>query len=585
MKKQLRNIAFAAAALVCSAAMAQDVATLTPTWTQAVPCSGAGNVRFGMGFQGKVYFQDKGAHTIVVADGTNYENYVEDARLTGTGVTIDKAGNIIANTSFPDAPSSYNYLLIDTNKNITALDFSEDVETPGRVDFMGRAIGDFMSEDGGVFFIAPSSQTKVYGISIVNGEPNYDKFGFASSSVDFPGDALDNSACAVPRFDTMAEMYEAVEDGIVESASNAFYCREKRGLKTIVQVVDSELQPWITVPDNFTTYGFDAFELQGKKYVVVNYGTTYTQNFQVYCVTDNQRVAVSALPDKVGPLGQLSINIEKVSDTKVNIYAVVYEGINVHCSCTPFEVEGPAKNEVYWDNTNTEWDNVYAYIWNGAGAVYAEWPGVLLSNPVNNIYTFEVPTDDNYDSIIFSNGNGAQTGDMALEIGKTYEGEKPVVVEAEMYVMGNIPGHSWDPSYKGAGMTTLSEGVYNIKEIELSNGEWAYFGFTTTPDANWSVVNANRYGATSGDKQVTKEVVEKVVKGENAWKIQSGVYSMTLNLNEMTLLVTDKDGVEVVYEVEAAPVYFNLQGVKVENPANGLYIVKRGNKVSKEMVK
>ena len=38
-------------------------------------------------------------------------------------------------------------------------------------------------------------------------------------------------------------------------------------------------------------------------------------------------------------------------------------------------------------------------------------------------------------------------------------------------------------------------------------------------------------------------------------------------------------------EVEVAPVYYNLQGVQVENPANGIYIVKRGNKVTKEYVK
>lgn len=38
--------------------------------------------------------------------------------------------------------------------------------------------------------------------------------------------------------------------------------------------------------------------------------------------------------------------------------------------------------------------------------------------------------------------------------------------------------------------------------------------------------------------------------------------------------------------IENAPaVYYNLQGVKVNNPANGVYIVRRGNKVAKEFVK
>ena len=38
-------------------------------------------------------------------------------------------------------------------------------------------------------------------------------------------------------------------------------------------------------------------------------------------------------------------------------------------------------------------------------------------------------------------------------------------------------------------------------------------------------------------------------------------------------------------EIETAPaVYYNLQGVRVENPTNGIYIVKRGNKVTKEFI-
>ena len=34
-----------------------------------------------------------------------------------------------------------------------------------------------------------------------------------------------------------------------------------------------------------------------------------------------------------------------------------------------------------------------------------------------------------------------------------------------------------------------------------------------------------------------------------------------------------------------APVYYNLQGVRVNDPQNGIYIVKRGDKISKEVLK
>ncbi len=36
---------------------------------------------------------------------------------------------------------------------------------------------------------------------------------------------------------------------------------------------------------------------------------------------------------------------------------------------------------------------------------------------------------------------------------------------------------------------------------------------------------------------------------------------------------------------DAAPVYYNLNGMKVANPSNGLYIVKRGSKVTKEVIR
>ena len=55
----------------------------------------------------------------------------------------------------------------------------------------------------------------------------------------------------------------------------------------------------------------------------------------------------------------------------------------------------------------------------------------------------------------------------------------------------------------------------------------------------------------------------------------------------MTLSVTEGTvGIDSVVAEENAPaVYYNLQGVKVANPENGVYVVRQGNKVSKVLVK
>ena len=50
-------------------------------------------------------------------------------------------------------------------------------------------------------------------------------------------------------------------------------------------------------------------------------------------------------------------------------------------------------------------------------------------------------------------------------------------------------------------------------------------------------------------------------------------------------VVTGVNNIELDASADGAPVYFNLQGVRVEKPEAGIYIVRRGNKVSKEVVK
>lgn len=45
-------------------------------------------------------------------------------------------------------------------------------------------------------------------------------------------------------------------------------------------------------------------------------------------------------------------------------------------------------------------------------------------------------------------------------------------------------------------------------------------------------------------------------------------------------------GIADIVADENAPVeYFNLQGIRVENPENGLYIRRQGNKVSKVIIR
>ena len=74
-----------------------------------------------------------------------------------------------------------------------------------------------------------------------------------------------------------------------------------------------------------------------------------------------------------------------------------------------------------------------------------------------------------------------------------------------------------------------------------------------------------------------------------AWIVEkAGTYTLKFNLNDWTLNVTPTGttgAVEILTDANAPAEYYNLQGVRVYDPAGGLYLVRKGGKVSKVMIK
>ena len=159
-----------------------------------------------------------------------------------------------------------------------------------------------------------------------------------------------------------------------------------------------------------------------------------------------------------------------------------------------------------------------------------------------------------------------------------------------LFLCGNLVDANWDPSFDGAILDpTDEEGVYFASEIELvpdGTNTHCYFSFNTTT-GSWDDVNkAARFGAATRDELISAGQTVTVANGgssPNSWQILPGIYNFTVNLKEMTLLVEAvATGIERIEADENAPaVYYNLQGIKVANPENGVYIMKQGNKVTK----
>ena len=81
------------------------------------------------------------------------------------------------------------------------------------------------------------------------------------------------------------------------------------------------------------------------------------------------------------------------------------------------------ENTLYFDNTASNWANVYYYAW-GANGSKAAWPGEQMET-LNDDGYYEVTLDKAYTSIIFNDGIGGlkgftQTDDLTAEDGKVY---------------------------------------------------------------------------------------------------------------------------------------------------------------------
>ena len=172
---------------------------------------------------------------------------------------------------------------------------------------------------------------------------------------------------------------------------------------------------------------------------------------------------------------------------------------------------------------------------------------------------------------------------------------------AHVYIVGNLATGIWDTA--NAPELTFAEDtkLFSIENIEIKpssdESTTGYFSFITVQGSDWDteVNNGDRYGAPEKDALLTVPSTTNVTlfkAGVNAsaaysWKVEAGYYDIVLDLANMTINIIESDSSAADIELgnEEAPVYFNLQGVQVAEPAAGLYIEVRGNQVRKVMIK
>lgn len=266
---------------------------------------------------------------------------------------------------------------------------------------------------------------------------------------------------------------------------------------------------------------------------------------------------------------------------------------------------------VYYDNSNSHWSQPYVHYWGGASA--STWPGEKMSNLTGDIWMYVVP--EGTTGLVFNDGNGSQTGDLSCVQGHLYDqaGDRGVYgggvdpdpdpdpvtdMPAALYVLGNIKGNSWDTSagvqMAKSGNTFVAEDI----EFEAAAGEsQCYFNLTDRLGATWDELNAsaNRYGAATEGAEtgvgkpasIRKYAVNVDASACKSWTIPAGKYDLVADFASNTVYALDASvGVETLLDdTDAALEYFDMQGMRVDNPSKGIFIVRRGSKVGKVLIR
>lgn len=119
-------------------------------------------------------------------------------------------------------------------------------------------------------------------------------------------------------------------------------------------------------------------------------------------------------------------------------------------------------------------------------------------------------------------------------------------VPAAVYVFGTLESGKWAP--QDAVEMNKEEGIFTIKGLKVQTeygSAGAYIAFTSVKDADWDVVNANRYGAKSANLEVAFGTpVEFIFKTENNFVVvptapnENGVFTVDIVMDFDNQVVT-----------------------------------------------
>ena len=264
----------------------------------------------------------------------------------------------------------------------------------------------------------------------------------------------------------------------------------------------------------------------------------------------------------------------------------------------------PGEHYVYYDGT---FSAPQVWAWNDTENCTAagSWGGDNMTRK-NGKWYWEVPSGKSLPTmiIIHEGDNKIGGGDLEYVDKATYHqdgshGDEPgpgPQPGASLYILGNLEGAAGWSTTPGTGKAMTANGsVYTadgVKFVAAAGETLCYFNLTDYVGSSWDDLNmnANRYGSATEGEAVALNSPSTIVKYANnvdasgclSWTVPAGTYSVKADLSSMKLTVSTVAGIQVeTVDDSAEAVYYNLQGVRVDQPAQGVYIKVSGNKATK----
>ena len=150
------------------------------------------NTRWATGFDGKIYINDH-ANSMLYYWTANGLTNTGIASAAGTAITSDEAGNIIVSTSMYAGGNTAMKVLPANGTSFQDLTLTmPDGVTANQMQYLGKAIGNIMSAEGGAIFIFPKEATAVAKIIIKNGVQT------SATKIDVTAITADAQSIAIP---------------------------------------------------------------------------------------------------------------------------------------------------------------------------------------------------------------------------------------------------------------------------------------------------------------------------------------------------------------------------------------------------